>query len=62
MTYTRIATHPVGLTAYVQQITPGAEPVLRISLNQGSVADLSAADAVGLANYIRDKFPKEIFD
>ncbi|QIG57878.1 hypothetical protein SEA_PAULODIABOLI_190 [Microbacterium phage PauloDiaboli] len=60
MTYSRIATQPVGLTAYVTQVTAGAPPVLRISLNNGSTADLTAADAMGLANYIRDKFPEEI--
>jgi hypothetical protein len=62
MTLSLSATHPVGLTAYVQQYPAGDEPTLRISLNQGSVADLSAKDAVALSSYIRDKFPQEIFD
>lgn len=62
MTYSRIATQPVGLTAYLTQAVPGEPPVLRIALNNGMTADLSAKDAVGLADYIRDKFPQEIFD
>ena len=60
MTYSRIGASPVGITAYPVQPTPGAEPVLRVQFNVGSMADLSAQDAVALANYILEKFPKEI--
>ncbi len=58
MTFTRTATLPVGLTAYAVTESSG-EGKLRIVLNQGSTADLTAEDAIELAKYIRYKFPEE---
>lgn len=58
MTFSRTASAPVGLTAYVAQTSPVAEPVLRVSLD-GKIADLPREDAIALSDYIDSKFRGE---